>query len=29
MWRAGRYRTQLFTRNAVSAAAKHRLLLVP
>jgi penicillin amidase len=29
MWRSGRYRTQLFSRNAVAAAAKHRLLLVP
>lgn len=28
-WRAGRYRTQPFSRSAVSAAAKHRLLLVP
>lgn len=29
MWRKGQYRTQLFTRDAVSGAAKHRLLLVP
>jgi penicillin amidase len=29
MWRAGRYRTQLFTRSAVTSAAKHRLFLVP
>jgi len=28
-WRAGQYRTQPFSREAVSAAAKHRLLLVP
>jgi penicillin amidase len=28
-WRAGQYRTQPFTRAAVSAAARHRLLLVP
>lgn len=28
-WRDGRYRPQLFTRRAVSAAAAHRLLLVP
>lgn len=28
-WRDGRYRRQLFTRSAVSAAAAHRLLLVP
>lgn len=28
-WRAGQYRTQPFSRSAVSAAAKHRLLLVP
>lgn len=29
MWREGRYRRQPFSRNAVSAAAQHRLLLVP
>lgn len=28
-WRAGQYRTQAFTRAAVSANTKHRLLLVP
>ena len=28
-WRTGQYRTQPFSRAAVSAAAKHRLLLVP
>lgn len=28
-WRQGRYRTQPFSRGAVSAAAQHRLLLVP
>lgn len=28
-WRRGQYRTQPFSRQAVSAAAKHRLLLVP
>jgi penicillin amidase len=28
-WRQGRYRTQPFSRGAVSAAARHRLLLVP
>jgi penicillin amidase len=28
-WRAGQYRTQPFSRRAVSAAARHRLLLVP
>jgi penicillin amidase len=28
-WRTGGYRTQAFSRGAVSAAAKHRLLLVP
>ena len=28
-WRTGRYRTQPFSRGAVTAAAKHRLLLVP
>ena len=28
-WRTGRYRTQPFSRGAVSAASKHRLLLVP
>jgi penicillin amidase len=28
-WRTGQYRTQPFSRSAVSAAAKHRLLLVP
>ncbi|HYE86736.1 MAG TPA: penicillin acylase family protein, partial [Vicinamibacterales bacterium] len=28
-WRAGSYRRQPFTRNAVTAAARHRLLLVP
>lgn len=28
-WRTGQYRRQLFTRSAVSAAAQHRLLLVP
>ena len=28
-WRAGRYRTQLFTRDAVSSGTKHRLYLVP
>jgi penicillin amidase len=28
-WRTGKYRTQPFSRGAVSAAAKHRLLLVP
>ena len=28
-WRTGQYRTQPFSRQAVSAAAKHRLLLVP
>lgn len=28
-WRQGRYRLQAFTRSAVSAAAEHRLLLVP
>ncbi len=29
MWRQGHYRRQPFSRNAVSAAARHRLLLVP
>jgi penicillin G amidase len=29
LWRQGRYRRQPFTRNAVSAAAQHRLLLIP
>ncbi|MEO8677936.1 MAG: penicillin acylase family protein [Vicinamibacterales bacterium] len=29
LWREGRYRTQAFSRAAVSAAAAHRLLLVP
>ena len=29
MWREGQYRTQPFSRAAVSAAAAHRLLLVP
>ena len=29
MWRTGQYRRQPFSRNAVSAAAQHRLLLVP
>ena len=29
MWREGQYRRQAFSRNAVSAAARHRLLLVP
>ena len=28
-WRKGQYRTQPFSRGAVQAAAKHRLLLVP
>jgi acyl-homoserine lactone acylase PvdQ len=28
-WRTGRYRTQLFTRNAVATITKHRLYLVP
>ncbi len=28
-WRTGQYRTQPFSRTAVSAAAQHRLLLVP
>jgi penicillin amidase len=28
-WRQGQYRRQLFTRNAVTAAARHRLFLVP
>jgi penicillin amidase len=28
-WRTGQYRTQPFSRGAVQAAAKHRLLLVP
>lgn len=28
-WRQGQYRTQPFSRNAVSAAARHRLLFVP
>ena len=28
-WRSGQYRTQPFSRQAVSAAARHRLLLVP
>jgi len=28
-WRQGQYRRQPFSRNAVSAAARHRLLLVP
>ena len=28
-WRLGRYRTQPFSRSAVTAASKHRLLLVP
>jgi penicillin amidase len=28
-WRAGRYRTQPFSRAAVTAAARHRLLIVP
>jgi penicillin amidase len=28
-WRQGKYRTQPFSRGAVSAASKHRLLLVP
>ena len=29
LWRAGQYRSQPFSRAAVSAAARHRLLLVP
>jgi len=29
IWRAGAYRTQPFSRSAVSTAARHRLLLVP
>jgi penicillin amidase len=29
MWREGQYRRQPFSRNAVSAASRHRLLLVP
>ncbi|HJU45024.1 MAG TPA: penicillin acylase family protein [Vicinamibacterales bacterium] len=29
LWRSGQYRRQPFTRNAVSAAAQHRLLLIP
>ena len=29
MWRDGQYRTQGFTRAAVQAATKHRLLLSP
>ena len=29
LWRTGQYRTQPFSRGAVSAAAKYRLLLVP
>jgi penicillin amidase len=29
LWREGRYRTQAFSRQAVTAAAAHRLLLVP
>ena len=29
LWRTGQYRTQPFSRGAVKAAAKHRLLLVP
>ncbi len=29
MWREGRYRTQAFSRAAVTAAAQHRLLFVP
>ena len=29
LWRTGQYRRQPFSRNAVSAAAQHRLLLVP
>ncbi len=29
IWRSGGYRTQPFSRGAVTAAAKHRLLLVP
>jgi penicillin amidase len=29
MWRAGHYRTQPFSRSAVQAASKHRLLLSP
>ena len=29
MWRRGQYRRQLFSRNAVSSAAKHHLLHVP
>jgi penicillin amidase len=29
MWRTGQYRMQPFSRGAVTAAAKHRLLLVP
>ncbi len=28
-WRTGQYRTQPFSRGAVTGAAKHRLLLVP
>jgi penicillin amidase len=28
-WRSGRYRRQVFTRHMVSAAARHRLLLIP
>jgi hypothetical protein len=28
-WRTGQYRKQPFSRAAVQAAAKHRLLLVP
>lgn len=29
MWREGRYRTQPFSRDAVAAAAQHRILFVP
>jgi penicillin amidase len=29
LWREGRYRTQVFSREAVQAAAQHRLLFVP
>jgi hypothetical protein len=28
-WRTGKYRTQPFSRGAVQAASKHRLLLTP
>jgi penicillin amidase len=29
VWRQGRYRTQPFSRSAVNAATRHRLLLIP